>query len=288
MKIIFSTGGSIRAVGRKILTQNMINKSTIIKTRVTNLKHYMSNIAKYGNFDFFDAILIETATACNRRCSYCPNSIYDRGQVGNNKLMDVDLYKKIIDDLADMKYKGTVKPFNFNEPLLDKRLLDLVRYTREKLPKSNIHIATNGDYLTFELYKKLIDAGITAIYITPHRETMPDHIKGLFAKLKDRDDKVTIKYNHLTPESTLANRGGLVQVKQRSPIPRCVIAPITIQISYEGNAFLCCNDYFGKYTFGNVREKSIKEIWKDPAYVNKRKELRKGVYKYEICKKCMA
>ena len=40
---------------------------------------------KYGTADMFDDIDIETTTFCNRRCSYCPNSLFDRGLKENEK-----------------------------------------------------------------------------------------------------------------------------------------------------------------------------------------------------------
>ena len=50
---------------------------------------------------------IETTTHCNRRCSYCPNSVFERGSKENTQLIDTALFRKIIDDLAEMGYKGS-------------------------------------------------------------------------------------------------------------------------------------------------------------------------------------
>ena len=40
-------------------------------------------------------IFIDTITACNRRCSYCPNSMHDRGSIKNMKKMPAKLFYKI-------------------------------------------------------------------------------------------------------------------------------------------------------------------------------------------------
>ncbi|MEK6816162.1 MAG: radical SAM/SPASM domain-containing protein, partial [Nanoarchaeota archaeon] len=272
----------------KFLSRNAKNKINSIKVKLHNYVFDAKRLVQYGKVDFFDSVLIETATACNRKCSYCPNSIYGRGDVKNNKLMDVNLYRKIIDDLASIGFKGVVKPFFYNEPLLDKRMEDLVTYTRQKLPQSVIHIATNGDYLNMEKYNSLVAAGINSIYITAHRKEMPPHIAELLNQLKDRDEKVHIHYIHLTEDSVLDSRGGLMQVKNKNKIPRCVVAPVPLQINYEGNVFLCCNDYFTEHSFGNVNTESILDIWKKPEYAKVRKELYGGVYKFNICKKCVA
>ena len=65
-------------------------------------------LLSHGTVDMFDGISIETTTYCNRRCSYCPNSTFDRGEKKNEKLMEVWLFKKIIDELRDIKYKSII------------------------------------------------------------------------------------------------------------------------------------------------------------------------------------
>ncbi len=286
MKLRFNTGGRIRAALRVIIPPSFRHRLTNWKIRAVTFFSRVRNGLLHGSMDYFDEVLIETSTACNRKCSYCPNSIYDRGDIKNNKLMDEKLYKHIIDDLALINFKGLIKPFNFNEPLLDKRLPRLIAYTRKKLPKSNIWIATNGDFLTFETYQTLVNAGVSHINITTHMKTMPKHISDLFEKLKALHDKTKVQYITITPTS-FVNRGGLVNIKRTSVIPRCVSAPVGMCINYKGDVFLCCNDYFCKYTFGNVSKSRIIDIWRSPRYVKIRKELNKGIYEYPLCKECM-
>ena len=56
------------------------------------------NRALGDSFDQVHTIYIETLTACNLRCSYCPNSVYERGLMKNNEEMDTELFYKIIDE----------------------------------------------------------------------------------------------------------------------------------------------------------------------------------------------
>ncbi|MFH1638664.1 MAG: SPASM domain-containing protein [Candidatus Woesearchaeota archaeon] len=285
MKIHYNRGGVVRKCLRSVVNQQMRRKVSNFKIKCIMAGYKVWNLARYGSHDFFNAVLIETSTACNRKCSYCPNSIYDRGDIKNNKLMDIQLYKKIIDELAEINFAGYIKPFNFNEPLLDKRLAEIARYTRKKLPRCIIHVATNGDFLTLKKYEELISAGVDSINITTHTKEMPRHIKDLFSKLKRRKEKVKVQYISIT-EDSLVNRGGLVDVKPGTVLPRCVTPPITIHINYTGDVFLCCNDYFCKYTFGNAAKEKLLDIWNNPKYKKTRKELYSGKYKYDICRKC--
>ena len=67
----------------------------ILDKHTTNL----NNLIRHGTTDIFNHVYFDTITSCNRRCYYCPNAVYDRGLIKNEKLMDETLFRKIIDDL---------------------------------------------------------------------------------------------------------------------------------------------------------------------------------------------
>ncbi len=137
-----------------------------IKPYVRGWYNKLNKFATYGRADIFTALDIETNSRCNLHCSYCPVSMYDRG----DHFMPEATFKKVIDDVAafPFEYKGRISPHFYGDPLLDERLPDLLRYARAKLPKSQIIIHTNGIKLTREAYRALVSAGITGFLITRH------------------------------------------------------------------------------------------------------------------------
>jgi radical SAM protein with 4Fe4S-binding SPASM domain len=58
-----------------------------------------------------------------------------------------------------------------------------------------------------------------------------------------------------------------------------------IAIKSDGSVIPCCQDLLGKMILGDVREKSILEIWNSPRYVKLRLDHIKGIY-HGICKFC--
>jgi len=98
-------------------------------------------------------IEVETSTYCNRRCSWCPNSKYKRGQ--EKKFINFDLFTKIIADLKKINYQGQLALHNYNEPLLDPNLYKYLNIIKTQLPLVKIIIFTNGDYLYNGVLKKL-------------------------------------------------------------------------------------------------------------------------------------
>ena len=246
-------------------------------------------IYSYGRQDFFDHISIETTTHCNLRCPSCPNSKYERGLLKNKKLMSLDLFKKIINELASINYSGDTYFHFFGEPLCDERMPDLIAYATKKLPKSMVGINSNGFLMTPLLYKKLLNSGIKSILITEYGGIMPPEIKELLEYLKNHPEiENKIKYRRLI-DSGLSNRGGEIDIKNPLDFskPVCTYPQGEVNIDYSGNVVLCSNDYHSQVVFGNIKNKNLIDIWDSPYYKRLRKEIRRGVFRLPICKKCV-
>lgn len=272
------------------------------KPFVRKLYYQINNLVKYGDPNFFNAVDIETITACNRRCAWCPNSIYDRGLIKNKKLMDEKLFSKIIDELSELKFSGQIRFSFYGEPLLDERLEAFVKYVRDKLPKVDIFVFTNGDFFTLDLYKRLSKNGVDFFIMTQHDEIMSLTMKELLKNLhkvpyskKDfyhesayRLDGYDTTILHKSIKSMkLCNRGGLLKSinPKKSINLKCLLPTNGVVINHAGNVILCCNDYLGSVKFGNLNKESLLGIWQKENYTKIRKELRKTL-RLEICKKC--
>lgn len=251
------------------------------KKYFSRLYYPMNNLAKYGTMDFFRAIEIETLTQCNRKCYYCPNAKYDRG----DHYMDSELYKKIIDELSSIGYNGRVSPHFYGEPLLDSRLLELMEYTRQKLPQAYIVIYTNGDYLTKEMFDLLISKGVDCFLITQHIGVISETLKKTLDSLTpDLKKKITLQV--FNEDTTLSNRGGLVEPVKTERMEKCTFPATSMIVDYQGNVVLCCNDYFSRIKFGNLKTEKLIGIWKKKHYAQLRREISSGKFNLDICKKC--
>jgi len=241
----------------------------------------------YRKWDFFDTILLETTTYCNFRCWFCPNSIYPRGLLENKKLMPTEVYKKVINELADINYYGIIYPFIDGEPLSDERIPELIMYTREKLPKAKIMINTNGALLTIPLYEMLLKCGVSEIAISQYTEKMLPNIKKIldYAK-KIKNNKIT--YRVFNKDNFLIqNRGGEIKNAKSYEKPRCTYPDNNVAVDYNGDVRICCDDYHSSVKFGNIKDEKIVDIYEKPFYRKIRKELKKGIYRFPVCKKCM-
>ena len=99
------------------------------------------NLSDYG----YDCLQIETASACNMACSFCP---YPLKEDKTTKLALQDI-KNIIDqiDPNDKKFRH-IDLSLFNEPLLDSRVFEVAQYAKKSGFK--VLMTTNGVLLNKE------------------------------------------------------------------------------------------------------------------------------------------
>ena len=236
------------------------------------------------SFDQVHTIYIETLTACNLRCSYCPNSVYERGLIKNNQEMDPELFYKIIDELADLNWVGEIEPHSYGEPLLDERLPSFCSYIRQKIPLAKIGIYTNGELLNIDWYKKLVSAGVNKFRVTQH---LDNESKGTLDVIKYREkqsyDNIEFTYTRL---KHINSRGGLVDVDEGVLRQECNYPDHHVGISFDGQIMICCNDYLNEVNVGNVSNENIIDIWQKPIYKDIRTNIRSGNFTLNICKNC--
>jgi MoaA/NifB/PqqE/SkfB family radical SAM enzyme len=120
-------------------------------------KIYFSYILRTKKCNYLPIRLwIETSSRCNLSCRLCVNKDIDPSLKGD---MDFDLYKKIINDV--WRYVFDVNLFHRGEPLLNPRIVDMIKYANSKTIKTRIH--TNGVLLNENLSREIIKAGLNLI-----------------------------------------------------------------------------------------------------------------------------
>ncbi len=133
-------------------------------------KHKKVNMADAIPLDTPFTIVIEPTNACNFKCSFCFHSL--KSDVLRNKgfsqdYMSLDQYKKIIGDIVGFPNKIKVLRFSgFGEPLLNKKLSQMIEYAKEFNVAERIMVISNGSLLTNELSSSLIKAGLDELLIS--------------------------------------------------------------------------------------------------------------------------
>lgn len=123
---------------------------------------------------------------CNFACEYCSFSIEEekRGFISDRKKMDLELYKKCVNDLIFFKDKIKVIRFvGMGEPLLHKDLSEMIKYTRQKEVAERIEIITNGSLFTKKISDKIINSAPDKIIISVQGISSDEYLKNSKIKI---------------------------------------------------------------------------------------------------------
>ncbi|MGD0281077.1 MAG: radical SAM protein [Dissulfurispiraceae bacterium] len=107
--------------------------------------------------------------ACNFKCGYCIFSVEKakRHFISDKTVMDFDLFKKCIDDIARFPNKVKVLRFvGIGEPLLHRNIADMVKYAVAKDVANIVEILTNGSLLTPAMTDSLVAAGLSRLVVS--------------------------------------------------------------------------------------------------------------------------
>ena len=262
-------------------------------------------------------VSLETMTACNQKCYFCPVSIAPRDDIS----MPVEFFEHIVNMLTN--YRPTIESVflqSYNEPTLDRRFVDQCRTLfAADLP---VAILSNGTGLIPSKVDALVEAGplrylcINLSTLDRHRyqhDRGEDHLGVVlrnldYAKNLHLADRMNIVVLGIGDEQhdrdfeairqrfggtrfeierhVVMDRAGWLDVGLKPPERKRHLAgcdnvgsrPLQhMHITPRGKCVLCCEDYDEKYVVGDLTKNTIAEVLEG----NEVAKLRRWVYGLE-------
>lgn len=266
-------------------------------------------------------VTIETTNLCPAHCMICPREKFTQ----KLRTMDMELFKKIIDDVASYDITS-IALTGFGEPFTDPKLFERCDYVRQKLPKAKIYTSSNCFLMTPEKYDnvaKYIDTlkisiyGLSkGVYEKCHRGSLDrdvsyanilgflEKIKGLKKKpyiiglLVVTDDnknemKDWIKYwEPKLNEVFVWLPHNFSDAKEYRKIDRSKVVscgrPLKepIYVHADGLVSGCCFDYNNKLLIGDLKTQTIKEILDSNTFKKLKKAHETKNFKGYLCENC--
>lgn len=287
------------------------------------LYHYRAGKTRLGVLPI--RLWIETSSVCNLRCIMCPNKDIPAADKGVMDLglfkQIVDEAAAFVNDvnvhhrgepltnpyLPEMiRYAvdaGLKVRFHTNATLLDEEMSRAIikaepdwvsisldgceKDAYEQIRRGARFEATVSNVLAFLDTRARM--GSRKPYITVERiefadcrfaadQSKVDHLVSLFRE-KGLDEVIVKQEFTWATESAPASR---------HPPARnaCTFPWYALVICWDGTVTPCPQDYFAGIKLGNVREKSIREIWNDGPYVELRKRLLWDLQGLSLCSRC--
>lgn len=265
-------------------------------------------------------IRIETTNRCQANCIICPRDQMTR----ELETMSQEDFCDIVIKLS--KYKPEmISLFGMGEPLIDKGLEAKIGFANfhgyETFITTNaglldfdrIHILLNSGLTKIrfsvhalypndyeEIHKglnyKVVDRNISnflglnegfygAIHdrIETHLSVIPMNGESI-KDIKDKWEKVVDYLEIWKPHNWAGGKDFRKVDKQMYSCGRPFVGPL--QINVDGSVMICCFDYDGKMTIGNILEQSLEEILDGEEYKGIREVHKLGLIQMLPCNKC--
>jgi molybdenum cofactor biosynthesis enzyme MoaA len=237
-------------------------------------------------------VAIETTNACNAKCAFCPNSVMAR----DHQPMSDETFRKIVDDCATFDLSA-IEPFLNGEPFMDPQIIPRLQYIRERLPKTKLRVYTNGYGMTDKRVDALLDLGIDHLFVSLNTldPAKYEAVMGLrlertlrnidyavdVSRRKRLAREITIRMTR-TQETTAEDEkrfaafcrdknvncmivglfNYLGDVRSPLPVPNFPCEHLTrVDVLSNGTVTLCCMDAEGQYSWGDVTQTSVLDIY---------------------------
>ena len=330
----------IARVTKSVVT-NVTNalRTTTLKRTIDTAYNVVRTTSWKKGLEYPVMVAIETTNKCNATCWFCPitegskRPPDDLIQLGKRKNQPVaeaepddgttfnlmerplggmtdELFAKIIDDCREFPLRR-IEPYLHGEPFMDRKILDRIEYINQKLPRTQVHIFTNGSLLTAKTVERLRELDLASMVISLNTAVPEKYnaIMGLdwkktlvnlerVAEANRSNKRVADRFvmRMTAPKETtdaeidrfrkLANHMGARAVivslhnykgdiNSERPVPEfpCYFVD-DLDILYDGNTALCCMDHDGEYGWGDVKQHSVLQVFNSPTAQRYRKLMR--------------
>ena len=233
--------------------------------------------------------LIDT---CNRSCSFCPKSNPNIAPNTHQKMENV-LIDKLCSDLKEINFEGAFCLCGYGEPLLHKDHISIIN----KLGKfSQVEIITNGDTLSEKKIKEIYNSKTSKLLISLYDGPKQiEKFKIMIEKTKLPKEFFVLRDRWYSDKKDfgvkLTNRAGTVSIGNQEEISinkKCYYSSYQVLIDWNGDVFLCPQDWQRRVTMGNIMQKSFFEIWNGNILNKFRKSHLKGDRSLSPCNSCNA
>ena len=306
-------------------------KTTTVKRTLKTAYNVVRTTSWKKNIEYPVMVAVETTNKCNATCWFCPITegskrppadVAELIKLGKKNgpveeadpkdgvtfnlmkrdlgYMSDDLFHKIVDDCKQFPLRR-MEPYLHGEPFMDPKLLDRIEYINKHLPRTEVHLFTNGSLLTAKRIERLKELRLDSMVISVNTGSIDKYnsIMGLdwkktLANLErvadeNKTDKPVAErfvIRMTAPKETtdaeieafrtLAKRLGARAVivslhnykgdiSSERPVPQfpCYFTN-DLDILWDGNTALCCMDHDGDYSWGDVKKHSVLEVFNSP------------------------
>lgn len=250
-------------------------------------------IQPFLHHDYPRLVCVETTNHCNAKCVFCPNNALAR----DKGAMDQALFEKIIEDCREFPLDA-IEPFMQGDPFSDPDILPRLEHINQRLPDTKLRLYTNGYAMTPKRIDAMAEMNIHHLFISVNTLDPDKYEQVMGLKLQRTLDNlayltdpvrkhkvaknITFRMTRLQ-DTTLKEQDDFLayckdsgvrpfivglfnykgDVNSKLPVPSYGCEHVTrLDILASGKVTLCCMDQDGEYSWGDVNEHSVLEVYR--------------------------
>lgn len=228
---------------------------------------------------------------CNRSCSFCPKSDESIAPNTHQKMTKV-LINKLYNDLKEINFQGAFCLCGYGEPMLHKEFLDFTNILGQL---GGVEIITNGDILNEKNLNEIYESRATRLLISLYDgKHQVERFKEMIKKTSVPKDFVILRDRWYSDKEDfgvkLTNRVGTIKIGKQEEIKiekPCYYTSYQVLIDWNGDVYLCPQDWQRRVTMGNIMQKKFFEIW-NGSILNKFRKTHQKSRNLNPCNNCNA
>jgi len=252
------------------------------------------------------AIQVEMTKGCNLQCTFCGINGFQEKPNSNFDFMTLETAQVLADQIDFAGWNSRIEFAMHGEPTMNKQWLEIISIFRKALPGHQLMVTSNGGGIVASreinnVVTEFFEVGGTILAIDEYQDiNLSDKIRAGIDEFALDDMGVSIyeypsnkkgnphqrskkKFlSFIAPiditkggtHASLGNHcgsGGELDMGLSSAL--CAKPFREISINWDGSINICCNDFIGEYTCGNILEMDIVEIWQGKLFNSARKYL---------------
>lgn len=266
-------------------------------------------------------IIVETTNLCSAHCIICPRELYTQ----RLRIMDMQLFKKIIDDAAQYSIES-IDTCGFGDCFMDKLLFDRLEYVHKKIPECKTFVSSSAFYMNQSKWAdiaehidilKLSIYGVTKeTYEAFHRgnlkfETTMKNILGFLEYIKPLKKKPWTVGLFVDTDLNRHERNQWINTWRPKLDEIMIYAPhnwinarsyrtvdkghqvscgrpasAPLYVQTDGIVVPCCWCIHQEIPLGNLNTQTIEEVYRGKSYMDLRRAHENLNFSQYVCKDC--